>query len=196
MKTVTLKRIIFTLLLSSLTQIACADWILNNSESSLNFISIKKSKVGEVNRFKELEGSINNSGKVVVSVKLNSVETNIPLRNERMEKFLFETTKFASASVASQINPVEISKLNTGDSFSKKINLDLDIHGKQQTLKAVMRITLLSGNKLLVSTVHPIILNMSQFALIKGIEKLKALAKLPSISSAVPVTASFIFENK
>jgi len=195
MKTTALKKILLTLLLTGVASTASAGWALKNTESTLNFISVKKSKIAEVHHFKNIEGSVDDSGLVTVSVKMDSLETNIPIRNERMQKFLFETSQFPLAKVSTQIDNKEIDKLKVGDSFSKKLAFNISIHGHEQVLNAEMRVTLLAGNKLLVSTIKPTILNLSQFALMEGIEKLKALAKLPSISSAVPVTASFIFEK-
>jgi len=195
MKSTALKKTLLALLLTSIASTASAEWVLKNTESTLNFISVKKAKIAEVHHFKNFEGSVNDNGEVTVSVKMDSVETNIPIRNERMQKFLFEVSQFPLAKVSTQIDNKEIDKLKVGDSFSKKLAFNVSIHGQEQVINADMRITLLAGNKLLVSTTKPTILNLSQFSLIKGIEKLKALAKLPSISSAVPVTASFIFEK-
>lgn len=195
MITTTLKKTLFAILLTSIASTASAEWVLKNTESTLNFISVKKSKIAEVHHFKNIAGNVNDNGEVTVSVKLDSVETNIPIRNERMQKFLFEVSQFPLAKVSTQIDNKEIDKLKVGDSFSKKLSFNISIHGQEQVINADMRMTLLAGNKLLVSTIKPTILNLSQFSLIKGIEKLKALAKLPSISSAVPVTVSFIFEK-
>jgi hypothetical protein len=46
---------------------------------------------------------------------------------------------------------------------------------------------------LIVATKQPFIINASDFGYIEGINKLKELAALPSISTAVPVTFSVVF---
>jgi len=63
---------------------ALADWQLDNGDSTLDFISVKKSTVGEVHHFKQLSGSITDAGQASVDIELASVETNIPIRNERL----------------------------------------------------------------------------------------------------------------
>jgi len=195
MKTALLKNILLTVILTGFTFNASAEWILNNSESNLNFISIKKLTTGEVHSFKELQGSVDKSGNVTVTVKLSSVETNIPIRNDRMQQFLFEVTKFPQATASTKVDFKRVEKMKIGDSFSQKVPLKLALHGQDIEVKAEMRITLLNDNKLLVSTIQPVIVNAGDFSLAKGVEKLQELAKLPSISTAVPVSASFIFEN-
>jgi len=195
MKIALLKNILLPIALTCFTLTASADWVLKNSESSLNFISIKKLTTGEVHSFKDLQGSVKKNGDVNVSVKLSSVETNIPIRNDRMQQFLFEVTKFPQATASTKIDLKRIEKMKAGDSYTEKFPLKLSLHGHDLNVKAEMRISLLNGKKLLVSTIKPVIVNAADFALVKGLEKLQELAKLPSISTAVPVSASFIFEN-
>jgi len=195
MKMTRLQQSLFALALTCSAYSATADWSLNNAQSSLNFISIKKLSIGEVHSFKSLKGTLKENGAVKVEVTLNSVETQIPKRDTRMKKVLFETDQFPSATVSTQIDMKRINALKTGESFSQPLELALSIHGLKQEVEAEMRITALAGNKLLASTIKPIILKASDFKLVKGIELLRELAKLPSISTAIPVTASFIFEK-
>lgn len=195
MKITRLKQTLCALALASMTVTASADWSLNNDDSSLNFISIKKQSIGEVHTFKNLEGTLKDNGDVTVDVSLISVDTKIPTRDDRMKKVLFEVTQFPKATVSTKVDVKRIDNLKNGESFSRKVPLELSIHGQQQKVDADMRITSLTDNKLLVSTIKPIIINARDFELEKGIDMLKELAKLPSISTAIPVTASFIFEK-
>jgi polyisoprenoid-binding protein YceI len=195
MKITTLKKTLLTLILSSVAYSATADWNLNNKESTLNFVSTKKLTVGELHTFKNLDGVLKDNGKVSVNVTLASVDTKIPTRDERMKKELFEIVKFPKAMVSTTVDVKAVNTLKAGDTLLQTLTLNLSIHGKQKEVDALMRITALTGNKLLVSTVKPIIINASDFTLVAGIGVLKELAKLSSISTAVPVTASFIFEK-
>ena len=68
---------------------AQADWALNDS-SRIGFVSIKNNSIGENNAFERVSGSISASGEVSLSVDLSSVETGIGIRNERLQKMLFE----------------------------------------------------------------------------------------------------------
>jgi len=195
MRITRLKQTLCALALSSMVFTASADWALNNADSSLNFISIKKQSIGEVHTFKNLEGTLKDNGNVTVDVALTSVDTKIPTRDDRMKKVLFEVAQFPKATVSTKADVKRIESLKSGESFSQKLELNLSIHGQQQTVDADMRITSLAGNKLLVSTINPIIINARDFEFEKGIKMLQELAKLTSISTAVPVTASFIFEK-
>lgn len=49
-------------------------------------------------------------------------------------------------------------------------------------------LTKISDNKLMVSSFQPIIINANEFGLVAGVEKLRDIAGLSSISQAVPVS--------
>jgi hypothetical protein len=53
----------------------------------------------------------------------------------------------------------------------------------------------LADNRLMVSTTQPLLLSASALGLADGIERLRAIANLPSISLAVPVTFQLLFEK-
>jgi len=53
----------------------------------------------------------------------------------------------------------------------------------------------LVDNRLLVRSTTPIIIDAQDYDLTEGIEMLRAVAKLPSISHAVPVSYSLVFEK-
>mgnify|MGYP003311122456 FL=1 len=53
----------------------------------------------------------------------------------------------------------------------------------------------LADNRLMVATKQPLLLNASALGLADGIEQLRAIANLPSISLAVPVTFQLLFEK-
>ena len=97
-----------TLLLTSLS--AQADWTLSNDNSNLTFLTTKNSQVTEVSHFKSLSGTFD--GKLAtLEIDLTSVDSLIPIRNERMAKFLFETTKFAKAVISVSIDNTLMEKL-------------------------------------------------------------------------------------
>ena len=173
---------------------AQADWKLNNDQSSINFISIKKSSVGEVHTFKSLSGSLK-EGKASVSIDLSSVDTNIPIRNDRMKSMLFEVAKFLSATVTTTIDQSKVASLNDGESFQESVKLLLTLHGVTNEVSSVVQVVKLTNNRILVNATHPIIIKAADFGLVDGIEALRNIAKLPVISTAVPVTFTLLFEN-
>ena len=172
-----------------------AQWTLDSDKSSLHFISIKKDSIGEVHHFKKLTGELNKNNTATVIITLNSVETLIPIRNERMQSMLFHTDKFPSATISTTINSAEIDALPIGKTTLKKVDLVISLHGETHTYPSVIRITKGDNVTIMVATETPIIVNAADFKLLEGIEALRKIAGLPSIASAVPVTAKLVFKK-
>jgi len=181
------------LLLVFLTPSAFAQWQLQGNDSSVNFVSVKSSTTAEVHHFKKLTGAISDTGAVALNIDLASVETNIGIRNDRVKSMLFETSTFLQANVTGAIDIEKVASLNVGDSYVETVKLDLDLHGASQEVSNEVQVVKLNDGKLLVSSIRPVVINASSFGLEPGIEQLRTVAKLPSISTAVPVTFNLIF---
>lgn len=184
---------IFSLAITSLPSLA--GWQLDNKNSRLNFVSVKKGTVAENHHFSALEGSINKSGKVSIKVDLTSVDTNIAIRDERMKKFVFETEKFTSAMFDAQLDKGLLSALNIGDSYVKTVTGSLSFHGQTQAVAIDVNVTKTNNKTLLVSTTKPFFIKADAYGVVAGINKLKELAALPSIDYVVPVSFSVIFTH-
>ena len=181
------------LLLTFLSPNVWAQWDLSNEDSRLNFVTVKSVKIGEVHRFERLMGSISDTGQVTLNIDLNSVETNIGIRNERIKKELFETADFLQATASGFININKVASLEIGDSYIESVQLTLSFHGIANKITNEVRVTKLKNERLLVTSLLPLVINASNYGLTAGIEKLRMLAGLPSISDAVPVTFSLVF---
>lgn len=193
----TLRSMTKSLLVASLfmgSTFAMADWQLLNEQSQLNFVSVKKSAVVEVHRFKSLSGSVTDAGKAEVAIDLASVDTNIGIRDERMQKMLFETSLHPKATISADIDAALLKGLKTGQSRAMDVSFTLSLHGQTQTIAAPVEVTALDGGLLRVNTLQPIVVKASDFALVEGINRLKEVAGLPSITTAVPVTAQLTFK--
>ncbi|WP_346839704.1 YceI family protein [Microbulbifer sp. SAOS-129_SWC] len=191
-----LSRYILPLALVLAAPAALADWQLDNGGSSVDFISVKKSTVGEVHHFKQLSGTITEGGDASVDIDLASVETNIPIRNERLQKLLFETAKFPKASIHTSVDAKKLKAMQAGETFVTDADLTLSLHNSEKTLKTRLRVVKLAGDRLQVSTADPIILHAGDYGLAQGVEKLREIAGLPSISPVVPVVATLVFDHK
>ena len=174
---------------------ANTEWRLNNNKSTFNFISVKKSTVAETHQFKKFAGTIKSSGETYVSIDLSSVDTNIDIRDERMQKYLFETDKFSNAEVTAQVNASSLGQLKIGEVLKQKVNLTLSLHGQSEIIPAELNVIKLSKDKILVTPVTPIMINANQFDLTAGILKLQEIAGLPSISASIPVSFQLVFEK-
>lgn len=181
---------------SFITLPVMAQWQLNNDESVLNFISVKKNTVAEVHHFKNLSGEIKPTGDVSFAIDLASVETNIAIRNERMQEHLFNTNKFSQAIFSGKVDTNLLKQLAVGESKTISLSGSLDLHGLSQSVTTKVNVVKLKSNAVLVTSLSPIIINAGDFNLIEGINKLQSLAGLPSIDLAVPVSFNLVFTKQ
>lgn len=191
----TVKKIAAAVLASCLfSSTAFAGWTLEAEKSRLNFVSIKKDTVGELHSFKHLSGKISASGDFEFSILLSGVETLLPIRNERMTEFLFETAKFPMALGKGQIDLARLDKLGVGAVDSLVVPVDIAMHGKTVTKKLALQVAKLDATTLWVVTEAPFLIDAAEFDMTAGVDKLRELALLPNIAQSVPVTASLIFK--
>ena len=169
------------------------NWALDGAESQINFVTVKGGAVAEVHSFAGLEGSVTADGAAEVDIDLASVETNVDVRNERMKEFLFETGVFPRAIITAQFDPAEMGALVSGETKVVSTNLGLNLHGNEGEVPAVLLVTRIAPGKVRVVTASPIIIEAASFGLDTGVEKLRELVNLDSITGAVPVTASLTF---
>jgi len=176
------------------TGVAQAHWSLDNDASSLSFVTVKAEHVAEAHTFDSLSGTIGDDGGVEISIELASVNTMIPIRNERMQEMLFETNLFPNATISGSINLDALTGMDAGSSVARQIDFELSLHGQSVALAADVQMTR-TGEGVIVSTLKPIIVMADSFSLVAGVEKLREVAGLPGISRAVPVSFTVVFEE-
>ncbi len=175
--------------------VCSADWILDNDASTLSFTSTKAGTVAEVHTFGGLAGSIGPDGEASLLIDLDSVDTAIGIRDERMRELLFETSEYAVATVALTLAPDQLDGLAPGQRESAAVEAELQLHGVARPLTAQVSVARLGEERLLVATEVPLIINADDVGLAEGVERLRAIAGLSSISPAVPVTFVLVFER-
>ncbi len=173
-----------------------AAWSLDNDASQVSFVSVKAGDAGEVHRFTEISGGLSANGDATVTIQLASVDTLIPLRDERMRELLFQTDLFPTASLSASIDMDALNAIEPGDSMDLTAGLKLELRDQQIELPAEMIVARLGDRKLMVSSRKPVIVNAASVDLVNGIEALREVANLPSISKAVPVTFVLTFEEE
>ncbi len=188
------KLFLLTLLVAS--PYVAADWALNPKESTLNFISTKNASVTEVHRFQSVAGSISGE-KASLTIDLASVETQIPIRNDRMKEHLFEIQQFPQATVELNLDAKAMQSLASAGTFiDMPVTAAVDLHGMKKDLPAKLRVIKLAENKLMATTLEPVVMVPADFGMQTGLGKLMEIAKLNSITSSVPVTFNLVFEQK
>lgn len=183
LKTVSL----LSLLLAGLG-VQAAEWQIDNAQSQLSFVSTKKVNVAEVHHFGMLTGGLSEAGEFDLAIDLESVNTGIDIRDSRMREFLFDVVDFPEANLVARVAPDFVNSLKVGESKASTVDGELSLHGQHQPLSFEVLVTKISETELLVNSAKPLILNVSDFELVQGVEKLRELAGLPSISHAVPVS--------
>lgn len=181
--------------LLGLSSSAFADWTLLNDESSLHYVSIKSTNIAEMNRFKTLAGSVSEQGAVELKVDLSSVDTGVDIRDERMQAMLFDVAQFAQATVTGKVDLERVTKLEVGETYTDSITLNLALHGLSKEVSSHVQVTRLADDKVLITTLEPVVLNAADYKLAEGLEALRVIAKLPAISPVVPVTYSLVFQQ-
>lgn len=165
-----------------------ADWEVA-AGSQIQFVSIKNNAIGEVSHFETLSGTVTEAGEVEVRVALDSVETNIGIRNERMKKLLFEVGLYPEAVITAQLDPAEMVAVASGVGNLMSATLQIDLHGQMVNKRAALTIAA-TDSGLSVTTVEPILLNASEFKLEGGVAALQQIAGLNAISRVIPVTVA------
>jgi polyisoprenoid-binding protein YceI len=186
---------IVSALLASLPLSALGDWKLVLGESDIAFATIKNSAVVESHTFERFSGEVTLSGAANIRVDLASVETRIPIRNERMGTLLFNIDQFPSLDISSKLDVKSLANMEEGASTHLEVPAKINLHGTEANIMLPLVVTRLSSKRFQVVTTKPVIAYASQFGLTKGVEALRLIAQLTTITPAVPVTFSLIFEQ-
>ena len=172
---------------------ALAQWELDNERSSISFLSVKNSSIAEAHTFSSVVGFIGTDGKVQVGIDLDSVQTLIDIRDERMRQLLFETAKFPAANITAQIDEGVLSAVIEGGTVTGDVPVTLSLHGFEKELKAPVAVIGEPDGPIRVLSTRPIVINAADFALEGGVAALQEIAGLAAISRAVPVSLHLVF---
>jgi polyisoprenoid-binding protein YceI len=183
------------LLLVPLT--AQAAWRLVSDRSQINYTTTKifpgaAKSAAENNRFARLDGHVDDDGSAEVLISLDSVATNIAIRDERMRKLVFETERYPAAAVTSQ---VPVGTLDTPGLHQIDLTLQLDLHGAKKAMTVPVSVVS-SGDLLMVSSMSPVLIQAEDFGLVSGLQELTKIAGLMYIPTTVPVSFSLVFQKQ
>ena len=104
-------------------------------------MSIKKGNLAETSKFATLSGLITEDGKAQIRVLLDSVDTNIDLRNVRMRFLFFESFNFPEALITVQLDPAALSDLHQVRRKFVDVTYTLSLHGVVQEGTAQVAVT-------------------------------------------------------
>lgn len=168
-------------------------WQINQHASSLTFNTTKSGAAGvggitETMRFKSFKGGLSSQGKIELTINLSSVDTGIPIRDERLQTMFWNVAAHPTVNFAGQLSSEEMKKISTGkESVVVMVEGQLTMAGQTKSIKTQLQVTS-TNHKLYVSTRQPIVINANDFGLNAGVEALRAIMGLNYLSTSAPVT--------
>lgn len=166
------------------------NWSVNSTASFVSFISVKNTNIVESHNFPSLGGGVDENGKAKISIDLTQVKTGIEIRNQRLNKHVFKTDRTPQAIITANLDRAMFSGLQIGDHVEQIQPLKISLAGHEAGYDAYIMVTRIGANKVQVNSVRPILLDADDFDLSGGIEILRGLAKLDTITPIIPVTFS------
>ncbi|MDZ4263094.1 MAG: YceI family protein, partial [Pseudomonadota bacterium] len=118
------------------------------------------------------------------------------LRDERMRDLLFQTATYPTATVTVTVPATLISSLAVGQSTTTNISASLNLHGVTGAITTTVSVQKLSSSRVLVQSLSPILMKAGDYALTDGVEALRAAVGIASISVAVPVDFTLVFDAR
>ena len=171
---------------------AYADWSLRTDDSSVSFTTVKADHVAENHRFDAFSGLVTEQGNIRLTLPLNATNTGIAIRDERIRNLLFADSAI-DAVITAQVDPGSIP--SAGATVAMRLPLNVAVVGVELSLVADVLVTRFDENRVMVSSSGPVLLNVERLGWASGVEKLREIAGLPSISHAVPVSFVLQFQR-
>lgn len=185
-----MKKMILSAVLLSSSWAQAAQWVSN--DNAITFLTTKvnqeNASITEQSSFQNSQARLDESGNFILEIDLNSVQTNVEIRDERLRDWVFQTDKFAQAKVSATLDVKALEQLAVGEVLKLQQPLVLDVHGEQVDLQADLAIQKVAEDKLMVSTLSPVIVDTSALDMKDGVAELVKVMALSSIVQQVPVS--------
>jgi hypothetical protein len=175
------------------TPVTEGDWTLDPAGSRFAYVSIKAGEVAENNRFERLSGTVAADGSANIAIDLASLDTGVDIRNERMREIFFGVSENPEANVTAKLDPAAFAGLAVGQSLTRPLKATVVLKGAASDVETEVLVTRVSADRVMVVPTAPVIVSTDMFELTDELGELRALAQLPSITPAVPVTFSLAF---
>ncbi len=174
-------------------------WDIDPKNSTINFGSIKYEKgekIVETHSFATFGGEIESDGKAALHIKLNSVDTKNDLRNVRMRFLFFETFKFPTGEVTTELTPDMASGLVEGAEKQVAIPFRLSIHGTENQLTADTIIRVTGPDSFEAASAAPVLFKVDDFNLGDSLKKIAETAGGFDIVPAMTLTFKLSFVRR
>ena len=174
------------------------DWFIHSPESTLAFSTVKASDVIETHHLNGLTGTLTSDGVLSIHLAPASVDTGIQIRNERILKHIFKDGETPAPTLTAKLDKDTLSALTStpiGTSTDILIESELTLAGHSETLDLSLTVVHTGEASVIAFTNEPIVLDARALGLADGVEILRNLAGLESISPIVPVSVRLTFHK-
>lgn len=166
-----------------------SEWVLKDAD--IVFTSTKTDQKGndilEQGTFKNHSGLLNKRGEFDIEIELDSVSSDIVIRDQRLKEWLFEVDKFATAHITGQLDAAQISKLSQNETLQLHQPIIIALHDNEVKTNADLLINRVDDRQIKVETVKPIYLNVKDLGMGEGLQQLTDVMKLAKINADVPI---------
>lgn len=191
MKILTSLRLVLSFTIPLIITAPAFSWTLDSNKSSISFVTIKNTNIAESHTLSAFSGDIA-EGRATLAIKPDSVETRVPIRNDRMREFLFETSAYPIIEVNASVSNV-LNELKIGESVLAELPARLSLHGVTGDIAMKVRVSSISESLLTVTTTEPVLIRAADYKMLEGINKLSSLVNNLPIAESVPVSFSLAF---
>lgn len=172
------------------TGASAENWTLDGDTSRLAFGSVKSEYVGEIHSFSSLTGSVTD-GRAEIAIDLSSIDTLIDIRNERMIEHVFKNAP--KAMISAELDMAALEAMAPGETGIMEVDATLSFLGRDLEVFTEMFVARMSDDTVLVTTNDFAFLGTDELGIDAGVDMLKELAGLDSITRAVPVAMRLVF---
>lgn len=166
-------------------------WTLDGDMSKIGFGSVKSDSIGESHSFSGLSGTVSEEGMVELTLDLATAETNIDIRNERMQEHVFKMAP--SAQLLAEVDMDAMEDLAVGTTMTSLVEGTLMFLGQEVYVDLPVIAARLSEEQVLIVSDGVTYISTEELGIDAGIDKLMELAGLERIDRAVPVTVRLLF---
>jgi polyisoprenoid-binding protein YceI len=209
-----LKKSLFALSFTAMTSlglIACTtgptsnasaqNWAIDNNQSTLNFVTTKAGQQGvagisETQSFKRYSGGIDQNGKILLNIDLASVDTGIEIRDDRLRTMLWNVKATPQATFTAQLPAETLKSVGATGVQNIELNGQLQMGGQTKPVVAIVRVSRLANDQLLVVTRSPILINANDYGLRTGVEALREVMGLNFLAGSAPVSFTLVLNAK
>lgn len=171
-------------------------WQLDVEASSFYFSSTKNGDIEERHTIHNLDGKADFTGKFLIRLDLTSVDTGVEVRDERMREILFETAKYPVARIEGKFALADLAEVAVGETVERTFPVTLDLHGVEKEMDIAVYFERVKWDRVKITPAGEFVIRAGDFNLESGLETLRGIVGLESISPEVPIDFVLVFDGE